>query len=341
MSCDRDLAYAVAALWVLPLWVVRFPPMVDYPQQLALAAILRWYSDPARRFRETYELALGAPHGLWKLLVAGLAWIAPIDGAGQLVVSLSLVAVGAAALALCRRAGRPDGHALLALALTYNSPSSGGSSTTCSPIPWSLAGVALADQPFERPITPARGWPWPVRLLLYTVHLQFLLLFAGAVGWLALARAPGWKRLALGLSALVPGLALGLGVMAVGVFALPVGVVTAYERRLRDIPTIWTPITVKLARLPDLLFGAHADGSGWLLLALLLAFGTLVIATRVRERAARGGGRPCSATVSPPSPAGWRSSIWPRRTTATPTSWPSASRRSPPWWRSWPSRHPP
>ena len=66
---------------------------------------------------------------------------------------------------------------------------------------------------------------------------------------LALARAPGWKRLALGLSALVPGLALGLGVMAVGVFRAPLGVVTAYERRLRDIPTIWTPIPMKLARL--------------------------------------------------------------------------------------------
>ena len=62
------LPLAAAALWVLPLWVVQFPPMVDYPQQLALAAILRWYGDPARRFRETYELALWAPHGLFKLL---------------------------------------------------------------------------------------------------------------------------------------------------------------------------------------------------------------------------------------------------------------------------------
>src|SRR3954468_10036841 len=106
------------ALWVLPLWVVRFPPMVDYPQQLTLAAILRWYGDPVRRFRETYELALCAPHGLFKLLGAGLRWVLPINVAGRLVVSLCLLAVGAAALALCRRTGRPSVYALLALTLT-------------------------------------------------------------------------------------------------------------------------------------------------------------------------------------------------------------------------------
>src|SRR3954470_11189889 len=40
MTTKSRLALAASALWVLPLWVVRFPPMVDYPQQLALAANL-------------------------------------------------------------------------------------------------------------------------------------------------------------------------------------------------------------------------------------------------------------------------------------------------------------
>src|SRR5258708_25425162 len=99
------LGGAVAPFCGVPVWVSPFPPMVDYPQQLALAAILRWYADPARRFRETYELALWAPHGLFKLLVAGLAWILPINVAGKLVVSLCLVAGGGAALALLRPTG--------------------------------------------------------------------------------------------------------------------------------------------------------------------------------------------------------------------------------------------
>src|SRR5436853_3856993 len=153
----RRLGFAVAALWVLPLWVTPFPPMVDYPQQLALAAILRWYGDPARRFRETYELALWAPHGLFKLLVAGLAWVLPINVAGRLVVSLSLVAVGAAALALCRRAGRPPAYALLALALTYNYAFFWGSVDNLLAYPLALSGVALAAARFA-PASPARSW---------------------------------------------------------------------------------------------------------------------------------------------------------------------------------------
>ena len=285
-SGKRDgwkLVLGVSMLWGLPLGLLRFPPMVDYPQQLALAAILRWYSDPARRFRATYELALGAPHGLWKLAVAGLAWALPIEAAGRLAVALSLAAVGPAALFLCRRTGRPAGYALLALALTYNYAFFWGFVDNLLAFPLTLAGLALADRLFEQPFT-ARSWLALalVTALFYTVHLQFLLIFAGAVGWLALARSPGWRRSSLWLSALLPGLAVSLGVMSFAIFRAPTGVVSDYERRLRGVESIRYPLWVKLAQLPDLLFGAHPDGSGWLLMALLLALSALVVAGRER-----------------------------------------------------------
>lgn len=276
---------AVGALWVLPLWVTPFPPMVDYPQQLALAAILRWYGDPARRFRETYELALWAPHGLFKLLAAGLAWILPINVAGRLVVSLCLVAVGAAGLALCRRAGRPAEYALLALVLTYNYAFFWGFVDNLLAYPLTLGGVALADRLFERPFT-ARSWLAlaAVGLLFYTVHLQFLLLFAGAVGWLALCRRPGWRRLALWLSALVPGLAAGLAAMAYGVLRSTAGVITPYEQRMRNRPPVRLPILAKLRYVPELLFGPTGNWLPWAAFGLLL--GIAVLAWIFRERAA-------------------------------------------------------
>jgi hypothetical protein len=275
------LGYAVAALWVVPLWVTPFPPMVDYPQQLALAAILRWYGDPARRFRETYELALWAPHGLFKLLVAGLAWVLPINVAGRLVVSLCLVAVGAGALALCRRAGRPASYALLALALTYNYAFFWGFVDNLLAYPLALGGVALADALFDRPFT-VRSWLAlaGVGVLFYTVHLQFLLLFAGAVGWLAICRLPGWHRLALWLSALVPGVAAGLSAMAYGVLRSPAGVITAYELRMRQGPPVRLPLLAKLRYVPELLFGATADRSALISLGLLLAVAVLAVVFR-------------------------------------------------------------
>ena len=292
----RRLGFAVAALWVLPLWVTPFPPMVDYPQQLALAAILRWYGDPARRFRETYELALWAPHGLFKLLVAGLAWVLPINVAGRLVVSLSLVAVGAAALALCRRAGRPPAYALLALALTYNYAFFWGFVDNLLAYPLALGGVALADALFDRPFT-ARSWLAlaGVGVLFYMVHLQFLLLFAGMVGWLAICRwRADWRRLALWLSALVPGLAACLAVMAYGVLRTPVGVISEYERRMRGAAPLRLPLATKLARLPDLLFGSYPDRTGWVLAGLLIL--AVVLAVLFRER------RPFGASPHSPNP---------------------------------------
>jgi hypothetical protein len=280
----RRLPWAAAALWVLPLWVVAFPPMVDYPQQLALAAILRWYSDPVRRFRETYELALWTPHGLFKLLTAGLAWAMPIEVAGKLVVSASLLGVGWAALALCRRAGAPGWYALLALALTYNSIFYWGFVDNLLALPLALGGAALADRLFERPFG-ARSWLIlaAVCALFYTVHLQFLLLFVGMTGWLAICRWPGWRTFALWLSALAPGAAAGLAVMAYGVLRTPVGVISAYEQRMRSAAPFRLPLAIKLARLPDILFGTYPGRGGWVLLGLLAATAATAVAFREKS----------------------------------------------------------
>ena len=260
--------------------------MVDYPQQLALSAILRWYSDPARRFRETYELALWAPHGLFKLLTAGLAWAMPINVAGKLIVSASLLAVGVAALAVCRRTGRPGWYALLALALTYNTVFYWGFVDNLLALPLALGGAAMADRLLDRPVT-ARPWLAlaGVTVLFHTVHLQFLLLFAGMVGWLAICRVrkEDWRRLALWLTALVPGLIACGAVMAYGVLRSPVGVISEYERRMRSSPPLRLPTGTKLARLPDILFGPYPDRTGWVLLGLLAATAVVAIVVRARE----------------------------------------------------------
>jgi hypothetical protein len=273
-----------SAAWVLPLWLVTFPPMVDYPQQLALSAILRWYGDPARHFRETYELALWAPHGLFKLLTAGLALAMPINVAGKLVVSAALLAVGGAALAVCRRTGKPGAYALLALAMTYNPVFYWGFVDNLLAFPLALAGVAMVEGLFARPFG-ARPWLAlaGVTLLFYAVHLQFLLLFAGMVGWLAICRfcgRPGWRRLALWLSALVPGVGVCVAVMAYGVLRSPVGVISEYERRMRSAPPFRLPPAEKLAALPDLLFGAHPDRTAWGLTGLVIVAAALAIGFR-------------------------------------------------------------
>jgi hypothetical protein len=246
--------------------------MVDYPQQLAAASILRFYGDPARGLRQLYEIVLLRPQGLFEMITAGLAFLMPIEAAGKVVVSLCLMAVPLCVLLLCRRTGRPDGYALLALAVTYNHTFYLGFADNLVACPLVLLGIALADRAFDAPF----GWrPWGllagIGLLFYTVHLEFLLVLAGAVGWLALVRRPGLRRFVLWWSSMIPGLAVGMGSLG-WAHVHAAEVMTGYQQRLSAEPTQSGPWIGRLVRIPEILFGAFPNG-----LQVLLAAGLLVI----------------------------------------------------------------
>lgn len=282
MRWVHGLLAVMALVWVAPLWTIPFPPMLDYPQQLAVASIVRWIGDPAWGFGEAYELALGRPQGLFEMVTAGLAWVMPIDVAGKLVLSLSLAGVLPAAVALCRRTGRPAWYALLALAVTYNHTFYWGFVDSLVAYPLFLGAVAMADRLLDSPFG-LRSWLLlaGAAVLFYTVHLQMLFLLAGAVGWLALVRQPPVRRLALQLSALVPGVALGAGVLG---WAHLHGeeIMTGFQQRLRDEPTVLMSTGDKVGRMSGLLFGEYTDGSQALLFTVLLA-ALLVLAVRLHR----------------------------------------------------------
>lgn len=274
-----------AVLWILPLWQVDLLPMLDYPQQLAVAAIVRWIGDPARGFGQAYELALWRPQGLFEIVTAGLAHLMPIDLAGKLVLSLSMAGVLPASAALCRRNGRPEWYALLALAVTYNHTFFWGFVDSLVALPLFLGGLALADRLLEGTF----GWrSWLllafVTALFYTAHLQMLVLFVGAVGWLALVRRPPVRRFALQLSALLPGLALGAGVLLWAHFHAD-EVMSGFQRYLDGQSTILCNTGIKVGRLAGLLFGVYSDGKQEMMGALLILIALILAASRLRKPA--------------------------------------------------------
>ena len=283
MRWVHGLLAVMALVWVAPLWTIPFPPMLDYPQQLAVASIVRWIGDPAWGFGEAYELALGRPQGLFEMVTAGLAWVMPIEVAGKLVLSLSLAGVLPATVALCRRTGRPDWYALLALAVTYNHTFYWGFMDSLVAYPLFLGAVAMADRLLDGSFG-LRSWLLlaGATALFYTVHLQMLFLLAGAVGWLALVRQPTVRRLAPQLSALVPGVVLGAGVLG---WAHLHGeeIMTGFQQRLRAEPTVLMSTGDKVGRMSGLLFGEYTDGSQALLFTVLLSV-LLILAVRLRYR---------------------------------------------------------
>ncbi len=291
------LVLAASALSTLPVWLTTFPPMVDYPQHLAMAAMLRWWDDPERGFADTYRLVWTAPQSLFEWLAAGAAWLVPIEQAGKLAVALALAAVGPAALALAHRLGRPAWYALPPLAMAYNYAYSWGFVGTLFAYPLFLAGLAAADRLLDRlerdPERPAGGFgpaAWlalaGLTLAFYLVHLQLLLLFAAAVAWLAAARRPGRRRAAVPLSALLPGVLLVLALVLLPNLLSVETSFSPYEQSMKAAGTRLRPLPVKLLLLPALTFGARPRLGEMIPAGLVLGLaGTVLVgAWRRRER---------------------------------------------------------
>jgi len=107
------LYWSGVALVVLGLFVTALLPCVDYPQHLALSEIARRLADPSAPEAAQYQLNYFTYNGLFHIVVAQLAATLPIEIAGKLVLSASLLGMAAAVLALVRTLGRPPAHAAL------------------------------------------------------------------------------------------------------------------------------------------------------------------------------------------------------------------------------------
>jgi hypothetical protein len=255
----------VSVLFTLPIWLGTHPPMADYPQHLSMASILRWYHDPARHLVENYTFAYARPNTAFVYLVAALSYVMPIGIAGKLLMAISLAATGPAGLALARRAGRPGWFGLFALISTYNFAFFFGFVNNVIATPLLLYGVVLTDRLLDRQM----GWrAWLIVALygcaFYFVHIQFLFLFVGAVGWLTLTRFPGWRNSLWMFSALV----FGITMTFLHYFLRHEETFTYNEKRIlttfHEMPLVFD----KLSEIPELLFGARDEGKHWLLFLL-------------------------------------------------------------------------
>jgi hypothetical protein len=105
----------VAAFWLTP-----FPPLIDYPQHVAVGAILhRWFESAAFE-RGMYDIDLVTYNGGFHLAVAGLSYFVSPEVAGKILLSLYPPMLALAELELVRASGRPRWYALLVLPITLS-----------------------------------------------------------------------------------------------------------------------------------------------------------------------------------------------------------------------------
>jgi hypothetical protein len=269
-ACAQALAFALC----------RFPPMIDYPQHVAMGALLHRLRDSAAPEHAlfatnyfTYNAGVETAMGLMSSLVA-------TELAGRLLFALHALLFALAALVLCRVASRPRWYAMLALPLVYN--------FTCG---WGFANFVFAT-------------PLVLLLLAAWIHLlQAPRAWALAAGLAVLSMAVAYTHVLAMLAACVAVAALSLGELA----DLGLGAVGAWFRRvlvpcLALVPavgyslgawfwaratstTVWEhawaegqdePLWFKLRHVLYNAAGNFSDGSDQVLLAAALGVGVAI-----------------------------------------------------------------
>jgi hypothetical protein len=121
-TAARLWAFLIPAALLAPIWTVRYPPIVDYPNHLASAFVLAHLKDPSFHFNGFYAADWNAnPYLAMDVILVGLQRFMPIAIAGRVLLSLCVLAVPAAAWFFIRRANpEQESLALWSLAITQN-----------------------------------------------------------------------------------------------------------------------------------------------------------------------------------------------------------------------------
>ncbi len=105
-----------------PIWVVKYPPLLDYPNHLARSFVLAHLADPRFHFSSYYGADWGFyPYLAMDVIVLGLESFLPVQLAGRIFLSLCLLALPLAVWFFLRQAvpGR-EHRAAGALLLAYD-----------------------------------------------------------------------------------------------------------------------------------------------------------------------------------------------------------------------------
>jgi hypothetical protein len=119
----RFVAIIILATALLaPIWIVTFPPLLDYPNHLARSFVLAHLNDPAFTFSRFYRADWGAyPYLGMDAALLVLGRLFPMETAGRLFLSLCALALPAAAWFFLRQVNPgEDGTAAWALLVACN-----------------------------------------------------------------------------------------------------------------------------------------------------------------------------------------------------------------------------
>jgi hypothetical protein len=118
---QTGLIASIGILLLLPVWIVRYPPLVDYPNHLARYYILGHLQDPNLHLSQFYASRWQpSPYVAVDVLAVFLLKLLPIDLVGRLILSISLLGLPLASYVFLRQISYESRYlAAWALVISY------------------------------------------------------------------------------------------------------------------------------------------------------------------------------------------------------------------------------
>jgi uncharacterized membrane protein YozB (DUF420 family) len=210
-----SLVIGCAAL-LLPLWIVRYPPLLDYPNHVASSFVLAHLHDPGVHFSEQYRADWSfSPFLATDVFLVGLQRLVPVERAGRVLLSICVLALPLSVWFFAQQTRAQHEVAVLwAFVLTYNLFFLVGFVQYCLGIAGCFAVLGLWWRYLDRPSVQRWVGLLVAVMTLYSVHLFGFAMAAVAAGVYALAKRLPFGRLCLSWIVFVPGVLLVLSARA-------------------------------------------------------------------------------------------------------------------------------
>lgn len=269
---DRRLyltAVIASAFMAAPLWIGRYLPLLDLPQHLAITTVLLHHSDPAWQLAAYFEPQRGELTPYWGhyLALEALGRLMPVDTAARVFLTLYVLALPWASMALARALRRDPALGLCAIPLALNGNLYYGFIAYCWSVVVLLWALAILARQLDEPRGRRAAGLAVLATALFFFHVQsfaFLLLGAAVLAFFGVApplhRAlRAWPLLPATLGVFLPWLYLSTT-------ARPG--VERYFPSLDSPRATFVPLLVRLRNIPDSIAGSFQDATdSWLLAA--------------------------------------------------------------------------
>jgi hypothetical protein len=195
---------------IIPIWVVRFPPLQDYPLHLLRENIVAHYSDPALGYRDAFVVSLfPMPYILPDYLVCPLARLLPITIAGKILLTLCVVLLPVSFFYLfCSLARNKLMLGFFAFPLVYNFHLEVGETNTALSLPLFLFALGYWWRHHKQPTWKTNGFLCGLVFLVYLCHLFTFFYLAFSIVVLELFESRKVSRVLTSLTPFLPALFL-------------------------------------------------------------------------------------------------------------------------------------